>query len=65
MTGRETLFMFARLRGVQEQRIPGIVEGLMAALLFEEHADKLVKAYRCLFTYHLHIKEKIILDGSL
>lgn len=46
MTGRETLFMFARLRGVKEEKIPAVVEGLMAALLFEEHADKMVKAYR-------------------
>ncbi|XP_061181930.1 phospholipid-transporting ATPase ABCA3-like isoform X1 [Saccostrea echinata] len=45
MTGRETLFMFARLRGVREEKIPGIVEGLMSALLFQEHADKMVKAY--------------------
>lgn len=45
MTGRETLFMFARLRGVKEEKIPAVVEGLMAALLFEEHADKMVKAY--------------------
>lgn len=47
MTGRETLCMFARLRGIKEEKIPGIVEGLMAALLMKEHADKMVKAYRC------------------
>jgi ATP-binding cassette subfamily A (ABC1) protein 3 len=46
MTGRETLFMFARLRGVREEKIPSIVEGLMSALLMKEHADKMVKAYR-------------------
>ncbi|XP_048758710.2 phospholipid-transporting ATPase ABCA3-like isoform X2 [Ostrea edulis] len=45
MTGRETLCMFARLRGIKEEKIPGIVEGLMAALLMKEHADKMVKAY--------------------
>lgn len=39
--------MFARLRGIKEEKIPGIVEGLMAALLMKEHADKMVKAYRC------------------
>ena len=46
MTGSETLCMFARLRGVREEKIPGIVEGLMSALLMKEHADKMVKAYR-------------------
>ncbi|XP_013411172.1 ATP-binding cassette sub-family A member 3 isoform X2 [Lingula anatina] len=45
MTGRETLFMFARLRGVVEAQIPSVVQNLMSTLLLEEHADKLVKDY--------------------
>ncbi|KAK3091888.1 hypothetical protein FSP39_023469 [Pinctada imbricata] len=45
MTGRETLFMFARLRGVNHRYIPDMVENLLSALLLQEHADKLVKAY--------------------
>ncbi|XP_002739960.1 phospholipid-transporting ATPase ABCA3-like [Saccoglossus kowalevskii] len=45
MTGRETLTMYARLRGVPECYIPKSVNELMKALLLEEHSDKLVKAY--------------------
>ncbi|CAC5380658.1 ABCA3 [Mytilus coruscus] len=45
MTGRETLYMFARLRGVQENVIPEVVGGLITSLLLQKHADKLVKAY--------------------
>lgn len=45
MTGRETLYMFARLRGVQEKLIPEVVRGLIKALLLQDHSDKLVQAY--------------------
>ncbi|XP_071130810.1 phospholipid-transporting ATPase ABCA3-like isoform X2 [Mytilus edulis] len=45
MTGRETLYMFARLRGVHETVIPEVVDGLITSLLLKKHADKLVKAY--------------------
>jgi len=44
MTGRETLFMFARLRGILD--IPAMVDELLQALLLEEYADKLVQTYR-------------------
>ncbi|XP_052767410.1 phospholipid-transporting ATPase ABCA3-like isoform X2 [Mya arenaria] len=43
MTGRETLFMFARLRGIAE--IPPMVNDLLSALLLEEYADKHVQTY--------------------
>ena len=46
MTGRETLYMFARLRGVKERSIPEVVDELIKALLLEDHAEKFVKAYR-------------------
>lgn len=45
MTGRETLTMFARLRGVPERDIPKEVNQLMKAFKFEEHADKIAGAY--------------------
>ncbi|PIK54928.1 putative ATP-binding cassette sub-family A member 3 [Apostichopus japonicus] len=45
MTGRETLTMFARLRGVPEKDIPDEVNQLMKAFMFEEHADKIAGAY--------------------
>ena len=46
MTGTETLTMYARLRGVNECDIKKVVSSLLKELLLEEHASKLVKAYR-------------------
>ena len=46
MTGRELLYMYARLRGVPEVLIPKVVEDLINALLLQEHADKLTSLYR-------------------
>lgn len=46
MTGRELLFMYARLRGVPEVLIPEVVENLIQMLLLEDHADKVSKSYR-------------------
>ncbi|XP_069101650.1 phospholipid-transporting ATPase ABCA3-like [Argopecten irradians] len=40
MTGRETLTMYARLRGVPENRIKDVVEDLMASTLLTKYADK-------------------------
>ena len=44
LTGRETLVLFARLRGVRD--VNACVSQLLKDLLLTEHADKLVKAYR-------------------
>ena len=44
LTGRETLVMFARLRGVRD--VTACVDQLLKDLLLTDHADKLVKAYR-------------------
>ena len=46
LTGRETLTMYARIRGVASYQIPGMVEQVIRTLLLSEHADKLVKNYR-------------------
>ena len=46
LTGRETLHMYARLRGVHEQQIRKMVQQLIDTLLLEPHADKLVSSYR-------------------
>lgn len=46
MTGRETLSMYARLRGIPEKYITACVENVLRSLLLEPHADKLVRSYR-------------------
>ncbi|KAM8961307.1 phospholipid-transporting ATPase ABCA3 isoform 2-T2 [Pelodytes ibericus] len=45
MTGRETLCMYARLRGVPEMYMVSCVENMLRGLLLEAHADKLVRNY--------------------
>uniref|UniRef100_A0A672ZSW2 ABC transporter domain-containing protein n=1 Tax=Sphaeramia orbicularis TaxID=375764 RepID=A0A672ZSW2_9TELE len=45
MTGRETLSMYARLRGIPERYVAGCVENVLRSLLLEPHADKLVRSY--------------------
>lgn len=45
MTGRETLNMYARLRGVPPQHIKKIVTNLISLLMLEPHADKLTGFY--------------------
>lgn len=47
MTGRETLVLYARIRGVPERHIATCVEQILDDLLMHTHADKLVKTYRC------------------
>lgn len=46
MTGRETLVLYARIRGVPERHIATCVEQILDDLLMHAHADKLVKTYR-------------------
>ncbi|XP_070779248.1 phospholipid-transporting ATPase ABCA3 [Enoplosus armatus] len=45
MTGRETLSMYSRLRGIPEKYVSGCVENVLRSLLLEPHADKLVRSY--------------------
>uniref|UniRef100_A0A6I8PBH8 ATP binding cassette subfamily A member 3 n=1 Tax=Ornithorhynchus anatinus TaxID=9258 RepID=A0A6I8PBH8_ORNAN len=45
MTGRETLSMYARLRGVPERYVGSCVENMLRGLLLEPHADRLVRVY--------------------
>jgi len=45
MTGRETLRMFARLRGIPEGEIEELAEELAETLIFTSHLDKQVKNY--------------------
>uniref|UniRef100_A0AAY4BEA4 ABC transporter domain-containing protein n=1 Tax=Denticeps clupeoides TaxID=299321 RepID=A0AAY4BEA4_9TELE len=45
MTGRETLSMYARLRGVPERYVAGCVDNVLRSLLLEPHADRLVRNY--------------------
>lgn len=46
MTGRETLSMYARLRGIPEKYVSSCVENVLRSLLLEPHADKLIRSYR-------------------
>ena len=46
MTGDETLFMYARLRGIPEAEIPPIVDDLIKSLLLEKHRNKYTMDYR-------------------
>ncbi|XP_006893947.1 PREDICTED: ATP-binding cassette sub-family A member 3-like [Elephantulus edwardii] len=45
MTAKETLVMYARLRGVPEHHISACVENTLRGLLLEPHANKLVRTY--------------------
>jgi ATP-binding cassette subfamily A (ABC1) protein 3 len=46
MTGRETLRMYARLRGVQENQIDGVVNDVMDVMMLKKYADRQVGTYR-------------------
>lgn len=46
MTGRETLNMYARLRGIPESSIDSVVARLLNILMLDPHADKLAGKYR-------------------
>jgi ATP-binding cassette subfamily A (ABC1) protein 3 len=46
LTGRETIRLFARLRGVMEDEIDTLAEALAAKLLFTQHIDKPCGTYR-------------------
>ncbi|XP_051024070.1 ATP-binding cassette sub-family A member 17-like [Acomys russatus] len=45
MTGRETLVMYARIRGIPERHIKTCVNQILEDLLMRMQADKLVKSY--------------------
>ncbi|XP_007937859.1 ATP-binding cassette sub-family A member 17-like [Orycteropus afer afer] len=46
MTARETLVLYARLRGVPERHIGACVDQMLDDLLMRTYADKLVRTYR-------------------
>lgn len=46
MTGRETLTMYARLRGLPASAIAGEIERLTDDLMLRLHIDKQAKTYR-------------------
>ena len=46
MTGEEILYMFARLRGVQEQYIQRVVSELIKVLMLEKYANRECGTYR-------------------
>ena len=49
MTVRETLTMFGRLRGVDENQLPRVIENLVAMLLLGDHIDKQAGDLRSVF----------------
>jgi ATP-binding cassette subfamily A (ABC1) protein 3 len=46
MTGTETLYMYARLRGISEDQIQQIVDQVIDILMLRKHADKQAGFYR-------------------
>lgn len=46
MTGRETIRLFSRLRGIKECEIDALADKLAQELLFTKYIDKIVKGYR-------------------
>ena len=59
MTGRETLRMFANLRGVPERSIDAVVEDLTDKLLLREHIDKQVKELRSVVLSNCYIMPNV------
>lgn len=45
MTGRETLTMYARLRGIHENQITTVVNALLEIMMLNKHADKQASQY--------------------
>ena len=45
MTGRETLRMYARLRGIPERKIDAMIRDVAEDLLLEDHIERLVGGY--------------------
>jgi ABC-type multidrug transport system ATPase subunit len=45
LSGRETLTLYARLRGVHESRVPHVVEALITHMQLTAYADMPSKAY--------------------
>ena len=46
MTGEETLYMYARLRGIENSQIPGVVNSLIETMMLKKHAEKQAGVYR-------------------
>ena len=46
MTGRETLYMYARLRGIEESQIASTVNQIIDIMMLNKHADKECGVYR-------------------
>ncbi|XP_059164224.1 phospholipid-transporting ATPase ABCA3-like [Physella acuta] len=45
LTGRESLYLFGRLRGVPESSLKAVTDDLLKAVLLEPHADEKVEYY--------------------
>lgn len=45
MTGEETLYMYARLRGIEKSQIPTVVQSLIDTLMLRKHAEKQAGVY--------------------
>lgn len=60
MTGRETLSMYARLRGIPEKYVSSCVENVLRSLLLEPHADKLVRSYRSVDCRWINVNSTVV-----
>ena len=49
MTGEETLYMYARLRGIENSQIPGVIQSLIDTLMLKKHAKKKAGVYRLVY----------------
>ena len=47
MTGRETLTLYARLRGIPSNQVNDTVNSLMQVMMMSQYADKQTSTYRC------------------
>lgn len=45
MTGEETLYMYARLRGIENSQIPNVVQNLIDTMMLRKHAVKQAGVY--------------------
>ena len=46
LTGEETLYMFARIRGIPEDEIPTIVDAIIDSIGIRMYANRQIKTYR-------------------
>ena len=64
LTGREFLTMFARLRGIHEKAIKGVVQSVIDRLDLSKYADKKCGTYRLVIYSSFYLSSLIFLSPS-